>query len=341
VLFLSPAILASTDESIAEAARIIRNEGIVAFPTETVYGLGARFDSEKAIEKIFVAKGRPNDNPLIVHIAHPDELFVIATEVSTIAERLILSFWPGPLTIVLPKTPVVPKMATGGLETVGVRMPAHAMALALISAVGVPIVAPSANLSGRPSPTSALHVREDLAGRIDAILDGGDTEVGLESTVVSVAGKIITILRPGAVTRDMLEEIGQVQVVSPFFDPKDTPTAPGMKYIHYAPRAEVSVFVGQAIKNLPDLAHGLQQQGAAVAVVAFEDTLTEINNVTVKMTLGGRGRVDIAAKRLYAYLREADQLSVDHILVEGIKPEGLGEALMNRLTKAATHVIGG
>ena len=341
MLFLSPVTLASTDECMIQAARIIRNEGIVAFPTETVYGLGARFDSERAIEKVFVAKGRPDDNPLIVHISHPDELALIATEVPAVAERLILSFWPGPLTIVLPKAPIVPNIATGGLGTVGVRMPAHDMALALIKAVGVPLVAPSANLSGRPSPTSALHVKEDLGDRIDAILDGGDTDVGLESTVVSVAHNKITILRPGAVTREMLEEIAHVHVVSPTFDPSRAPAAPGMKYTHYAPRAEVSLFVGQAIKTLPDYAFKLQQQGAAVAVVAFKDTLMKINDVMIKMALGERGRVDIAAKRLYACLREADHMGVDYILIEGIEPDGLGEALMNRLTKAATHIIGG
>lgn len=341
MLFLSPATLATTDESIAHAARILKNEGIVAFPTETVYGLGARFDSEKAIEKIFVAKGRPDDNPLIVHISHPYELSGIVTEIPLIVERLILSFWPGPLTIVLPKAPIVPKIVTGGLDTVGVRMPAHAMALALIRAVGVPLAAPSANLSGRPSPTSALHVKDDLDGRIDAILDGGSTEVGLESTVISIANNNIAILRPGAVTREMLEEIGRVDVIAPSFDPNYTPAAPGMKYIHYAPRAQVNLFVGQAIKKLPELAHKLQQQGAALAVVAFEDTLLQINNETIKMPLGQRGRVDMAAKRLYSYLREADHLSVDYILVEGIEAEGLGEALMNRLTKAATHVFGG
>lgn len=341
MLFLSPATLTSTDESIAQAACILRNEGIVAFPTETVYGLGARFDSVKAIERVFAAKGRPDDNPLIVHISHPAELSVIATGVTALAERLILAFWPGPLTIVLPKTPVVPKIATGGLETVGVRMPAHAMALALIATVGVPLVAPSANLSGRPSPTSALHVNEDLAGRIDAILDGGITEVGLESTVISLAGNRITILRPGAITREMLAEIGPVDVVSQSFEPDHIPAAPGMKYVHYAPRAQVSLYVGQAIQKIPDAVLNLQQKGGAVAVVAFEDTLSGIDNGVVKMPLGERGQIDVAAKRLYAYLREADHLSLDHILVEGIEPEGLGEALMNRLTKAATHVFGG
>lgn len=341
MLFLRPTTLSSTDESIAQAAHILRNEGIVAFPTETVYGLGARFDSAKAIERVFVAKGRPNDNPLIVHISHPDELSVIATEVTAIAERLMLALWPGPLTIVLPKAAVVPLVATGGLETVGVRMPAHAMALALITAVGVPLVAPSANLSGRPSPTSALHVQEDLAGRIDAVLDGGVTEVGLESTVVSTAGNKITILRPGAVTREMLAEIGRVDVVSPSFEPNHVPAAPGMKYVHYAPRAQVRVFVGQAIQQIPEAALSLQQKGGLVAVVAFEDTLREMHSGIVKMSLGERGQVSVASKRLYALLREADHLSLEYILVEGIEAKGLGEALMNRLTKAATHVFGG
>ena len=340
VHILRPQTLASTDESIAKAAYILRNDGVVAFPTETVYGLGARFDSEKAIKKVFLAKGRPSDNPLIVHISDLDELSSVAQEVPVIAEKLMLSFWPGPLTIVLPKTAAVPKVATGGLETVGVRMPAHAMALSLIRAVGLPLVAPSANLSGRPSPTSAAHVTEDLGDRIDGILDGGDTELGLESTVVRVVDDKIVVLRPGCVTREMLADIGEVEVESPSDDSNSTPAAPGMKYTHYAPRAQVSLVVGQAVESLPRLARELQKQGMSVAVVAFEGTLSQLQGM-VKMSLGEHGGTDTAAKRLYSHLREADHLGVDHVLVEGIKAEGLGEAIMNRLTKAATCVIGG
>lgn len=338
MLYLSPQNISAADESIARAAYILQHNGVVAFPTETVYGLGARFDSVTAIAKIFEAKGRPQDNPLIVHISELNQLNMVVQKVPALAEKLISAFWPGPLTIVLQKTPNVPSQATGGLATVGVRMPSNSIALALISAVGVPLVAPSANISGRPSPTSAIHVREDLAGRIDAILDGGEAQVGLESTVISVTENSIVILRPGAVTREMLEEAGRVKVLVPDYNLSSAPLSPGLKYTHYAPRARVTLFVGQAVAELPLQAQKLQEQGEKVAVVAYDDTLKNVSGDCVQLSLGERGQVVVAAKLIYAHLREADNLGSTQVLIEGSETEGLGEALMNRLRKAASQI---
>ncbi len=337
---LCPREHTATDEYIAEAAAILRNGGLVAFPTETVYGLGARFDCPEAVRRLFAAKGRPADNPLIAHISHPKQLAELVAEMTPLEERLMLAFWPGPLTLVLPKTEAVHALVTGGLATIGVRMPAHAIALALITAAGNPIVAPSANLSGRPSPTTAKHVAQDLGECIDALVDGGETRLGLESTVVQVRGKVIYILRPGSITREMLVEETGLAVQGASADsaqPEGTPLAPGMKYKHYAPRAAVIVYEGQAVS---DIAAEIKGDPQHLAVIAFRDTLAGLPGCVARFTLGERGQADTAAKKLYAYLREIDDLGLLRVLVEGIAPIGLGEAVMNRLYKAATQVKG-
>jgi len=332
------------DQSIVEAAAILRNGGLVAFPTETVYGLGARFDCPDAVERLFAAKGRPADNPLIAHISHPRQLTELVTHMTPLEERLMLAFWPGPLTLVLPKTEAVPPLVTAGLTTVGVRMPAHDIALALITATGVPIVAPSANLSGRPSPTAAKHVAQDVGDRIDALVDGGETQLGLESTVVQVRGSVIYILRPGTITRQMLAEETGAQVQSSVWrnaadhaEQKGAPLSPGMKYKHYAPRAGVIVYEGKAVH---EIAQDAESNPSNIAVIAFRDTLSAVPAHVPHFTLGERGQADMAAKKLYAYLREIDDLGLAQVLVEGITPTGLGEAVMNRLYKAATQVKG-
>jgi len=335
---LCPQEHTAKDPCIAEAAAILRNGGLVAFPTETVYGLGARFDCPAAIRRLYAAKGRPGDNPLIAHIYHPKQLAELVRGMAPLEERLMLSFWPGPLTLVLPKTEAVAPLVTGGLDTIGVRMPAHDIALALLGAVGFPVVAPSANLSGRPSPTAAKHVAQDLGDRIDALVDGGETELGLESTVVQVRGSVIHVLRPGSVTRDMLVEETGAEVAgsaSGCTHNDGVPLAPGMKYKHYAPRAGVMVYEGQAVG---DIAADLAESPGNTAVIAFQDTLAHLPSCVVRFTLGERGQADIAAKKLYAYLREVDDLGLLRVLVEGIAPSGLGEAVMNRLYKAATQV---
>lgn len=317
----------------------MRNGGLVAFPTETVYGLGARFDCPEAIRSLFAAKGRPPDNPLIAHISHPKQLTELVSHMTPLEERLMLAFWPGPLTLVLPKLPAVPASATAGLSTIGVRMPAHAIALALISATGLPIVAPSANLSGLPSPTTARHVARDLGDRIDVLLDGGETPLGLESTVVQVRERVIYILRPGSVTREMLAEETGARVEGTWSGNAEegVPLAPGMKYKHYAPRATVIVYAGEAGK---EIAAAIERASSPPAVIAFADTLAALPQSVARFTLGERGQADTAAKRLYAYLREIDDLGLTHVLVEAVPPLGLGEAVMNRLHKAATEVKG-
>lgn len=338
---LRPVGHGTADQDISAAAAILRSGGLVAFPTETVYGLGARFDSEAAVAKVFAAKGRPADNPLIVHVSHPQQLQQLVTAMTSLEEKLMLTFWPGPLTLILPKTPAVPNLVTGGLDTVAVRMPGHDLALSLITAAGVPIVAPSANISGRPSPTRAQHVAQDLAGRLDALVDGGDTPLGLESTVVHVQGELIHILRPGGITREMLERETGCTVVSSTHHEGSTiaPLAPGMKYTHYAPRALVTLYEGQAVADLVRDAINLQRMEMRLAVIAFADTLSTLPAGVRVYTLGERGSVDLAAKKLYAYLREADDHGAHQILVEGLDTKGLGEAVMNRLYKAATTVV--
>lgn len=324
------------EKDVQAAAEILKEGGVVAFPTETVYGLGARYDSEVAIKKIFAAKGRPSDNPLIVHISHPRELALVAREFSPTEEKLMMAFWPGPLTLVLNKQEAVSPLVTAGRNTVGVRMPSHPLALKLIAATGVPLVAPSANISGRPSPTTAQHVAQDLVGRIDALLDGGETAVGLESTVIRVFSDRIIVLRPGSVTRSMLEEVAKLPVMLST-ETEGVPEAPGMKYVHYAPEAQLILYVKT---NRDEIAASLARD-LSTAVIAYADTLEGLPANVHKFTLGERGSVDLAAQRLYAYLREADSLGVERILVEGIESKGLGEAVMNRLYKAASQVIGG
>jgi len=324
-----------SEGDLRSVADILHSGGVVAFPTETVYGLGARYDNEDAIKKIFAAKGRPADNPLIVHISHPSELSLVAGSLTPLEERLMMSFWPGPLTLVLPKAEGLSPLITAGLSTVGVRMPSHPMALKIIAAAGVPIVAPSANLSGRPSPTEAKHVAEDLSFGIDALCDGGETTVGLESTVVRAYEDRLVVLRPGGITRSMLEEVARLPVVI-HAETTGVPEAPGMKYVHYAPQAEVSVFLGEQTQ---EMIKSIRQE-QKVAVIAYNDTLQSLPGWVAKFTLGERGMADLAARKLYAYLREADAMGMAHILVEGIRPEGLGEAVMNRLLKAATRVVG-
>lgn len=337
---LCPEEHTTKDKYIAEAAAILRNGGLVAFPTETVYGLGARFDSPAAIARLFAAKGRPPDNPLIAHISHPKQLTELVSHMTPLEERLMLAFWPGPLTLVLPKTQAVPALATAGLSTIGVRMPADDIALALISVTGVPIVAPSANLSGLPSPTTARHVAQDLGDRIDALLDGGETHLGLESTVVQVRDDVIYILRPGSITREMLAEETGAAVQGAWGENAQeagAPLAPGMKYKHYAPRAAVIVYEGEAVKHI---AADAEREASPPAVIAFADTLAAVPEHVARFTLGDRGQADTAAKRLYAYLREIDDLGLTRVLVEAVPPRGLGEAVMNRLHKAATRIKG-
>jgi L-threonylcarbamoyladenylate synthase len=328
---------------IQEAAQWILADETVAFPTETVYGLGANALSDKAVKKIFEAKGRPADNPLIVHISHIEQLRGIVDNIPAIAQKLMQAFWPGPLTLVLPKAKLVASTVTGGLDTVAVRMPAHPLALALIKACDRPIAAPSANRSGKPSPTQADHVLHDLKGRIVGVLDGGETGVGVESTVLDVTGEKPMILRPGGVSKRQLEQvIGEILVDPGLKDQKESkfqPRSPGVKYQHYAPEAEMW---------LVSLDHGLeemririqeqaliaQKSGVKVGILTTEEGLTSYN-ADIVLSLGSRMDLSTVARQIYRALRQFDQTGIERVYSESFPEEGLGEAIMNRLLKAA------
>lgn len=329
---------------IDEAAGILKNGGLVAFPTETVYGLGADFLNEKAVKNIYAAKGRPSDNPLIVHIADKEAVYELASEVPDNAKKLAEKFWPGPLTMIMKKSEMVPKYITGGLDTVAVRMPANAIALELIKRSGVYVAAPSANLSGKPSTTTAEHVINDLKGRIDMIIAAKESQVGIESTIVDVSGEVPIILRPGAITREMLEE----QLVRVDVDPAVAgavvadgvvPKAPGMKYKHYAPNADMTIVEGDnkdVIDTINRLAAEKMKAGYKVGIVATSDNQASYK-ADVILSLGHSETE--AASKLYAVLRTFDKMKVDYIYSESFKSSNVGTAIMNRLIKAAGHSI--
>lgn len=330
---------------IEEAASLIKGGGLVAFPTETVYGLGANGLDSQAVEKIFLAKGRPSDNPLILHIAQIQEAFFLASDISPQARILMERFWPGPLTLVLPSSKHIPARVTAGLNTVAIRMPNHPVALALIRQAGVAIAAPSANRSGYPSPTSANHVWEDLAGRIEGIIDGGATGLGLESTVLDMSGQVPLILRPGGVTREELASVlGEIQVDPGLKDWRTTPRSPGMKYVHYSPRAQVYLVEGAPTSLVPKLKKLLDDytiQGKKVGLLFTEEMWRDLGQVksAYHKDLGSRRDLGRIAHVIYDELRRCDQAGVDIILTETYQEEGLGAALMNRLLKSAGYRI--
>ncbi len=329
-----------------EAGKILRAGGLVAFPTETVYGLGGDALNPQASEKIYAAKGRPSDNPLIVHIADLQALQVLTSRIPDRARVLADRFWPGPLTMIMPKSDVVPRQTTGGLDTVAIRMPSDPTAYELIRSSGVYIAAPSANTSGRPSPTLARHVAEDLSGRIDMIIDGGRCDIGLESTIVDLTGDIPVILRPGYITKEMLEEaVGRVDidraVTASRPDPNLRPKAPGMKYRHYAPRGSLTVVQGSreaVAAKINSLVKEKQARGKRCAVIASEENMRLYQAERI-MDIGSRRHEESIAANLYDILREMDEEDIDFIYSESFTGEGLGFAIMNRLLKAAGHQI--
>lgn len=327
---------------IKEASAILREGGLVAFPTETVYGLGANALDIEAASKIYQAKGRPSDNPLIVHIAHKADVEKLVLEIPENAKLLMDHFWPGPLTIIFNKSKLVPYSVTGNLETVGIRMPDHSIALALINQAGIPIAAPSANTSTRPSPTKARHVLEDLDGRIDAIIDGGDVNIGIESTIVDVTSKIPIILRPGYITKDQIEQvIGLLDIDKATLNNSKSENfiakAPGMKYKHYAPRGEMLIVEGEeskVVRKINELAKEKLQEGKKVGIIATEETI-DLYEQGIVISLGRRvDELDIS-RHLFNTLRELDTLNVEYIFSEGFTNEKVGQAIMNRLLKAA------
>lgn len=324
-------------------ARILREGGLVAFPTETVYGLGASVFSEDALRRLYLAKGRPIDNPLIVHVASLEDVESLVSEISAQQRRLMQRFWPGPLTLVFRRGAQVSASVSAGLDTVAVRMPAHPVALELIARSCVPIAAPSANLSGGPSPTTARHVLDDLDGRIDAVVDGGPTGVGVESTVLDLTGDVPVILRPGGVTREELEEfLGNVEVNHGLGrQEEETPSSPGMKYRHYAPKAELWLVEGPRdaqSTRIKALLRDLGKRGLKAGIMASSETASSYEGCPVRV-LGSREEPRQIASRLYEVLRELDSQGLDVILAEGIDTSGIGLAIMNRLRKAATRVV--
>ena len=330
---------------IHKAAGIIRDGGLVAFPTETVYGLGGNAFDKAAASKIYEAKGRPSDNPLIVHISEIEDLEQVGEEVPDKAYILAKRFWPGPLTIIIKKNDRVPLSVTGGLDTVAVRLPSHPVARELIAESGTFIAAPSANLSGRPSPTSGEHVIEDLNGRIDMIIDGGFIDIGLESTIVDLSEDIPVVLRPGYITISMLEEaVGEVRM-----DPammtgvKDgvKPKAPGMKYRQYAPKAELTLIEGRKSLVLHKMSELLEEDiksGLKVGILTTAEN-THYFKAGEVISLGSSTDGEGIARHLFAALRKFDELNVDVIYSEAFSEEGIGQAVMNRLQKAAGYRI--
>lgn len=335
----------NTNAEIMElAGGILKSGGLVAFPTETVYGLGADALNEDAAKKTYEAKGRPSDNPLIVHIAKRSALDPIVARIPEKAEKVAEKFWPGPLTMVFEKSELVPYGTTGGLETVAVRMPNHVLACQLIEAGGGYISAPSANSSGRPSPTSADHVAEDLHGKIDMIVDGGLVEIGVESTILDMTVEPPMILRPGAITVEMLEQvIGQVQIDRAIVDEtsQEAPKAPGMKYRHYAPKAVLTIIegdVGRSVDAINTLTKEKMEMGYKVGIIATEETRKAYPQGMVK-SIGYRAEVESIAHNLYKVLREFDEEEIDCIYSEAFFGEGMGDAIMNRMLKAAGHRV--
>lgn len=329
------------EHELRRAVEILRRGGLVAFPTETVYGLGGNGLRSDAAKRIYAAKGRPSDNPLILHISGQKELLAIVKSIPPAAEKLMQEFWPGPMTLIFEKSASVPKETTGGLDTVAVRMPSHEGARQLIAAAGIPVAAPSANTSGRPSPTRAEHVREDLDGVIDMIIDGGPVGIGIESTIVDVTEEIPVILRPGDITKERLERVvGRVQMDPGLSTEKMTvrPKAPGMKYRHYAPKGTMTVFEGEVSVAAAVIQETARQYPAEkVGILATEETAACYSHGQV--VVAGSRQKHTVGQGLYDALRTFDHLGVEVILSESFSGEEKSEAIMNRLLKAAGNNI--
>lgn len=338
-------ILPPTDAAIAEAAALIRAGELVAFPTETVYGLGADGLNREAVAKIFQAKGRPGDNPLILHISALDQITpLIACELSPVAKKMADAFWPGPLTMIFPKSARVPENVSAGLSTVAIRFPAHPDAQRLIAAAETPIAAPSANRSGKPSPTTANHVFEDMDGRIPLILDGGECLVGVESTVVDMTGSVPHILRPGGITAEQIAQVaGASEVDSAVMRPLaegEKPRSPGMAHRHYAPNGQLTVFTGDSdrvIQRIQSEYDCAKANGSRPLILSMEAHVASYGDRRIE-SLGADETA--MAHRLFALLRDADYMEADVLFAEGVEAKGVGLAVMNRLGRAAAfHIV--
>ncbi|MBQ6787791.1 MAG: threonylcarbamoyl-AMP synthase [Lachnospiraceae bacterium] len=331
-------------EALREAGKIIREGGLVAFPTESVYGLGGDALNPESSKKIYAAKGRPSDNPLIIHIADMEHLGRIVEEVPKSAYQLADAFWPGPLTMILPKSEEVPYQTTGGLDTVAVRMPSHPVALEFIKEAGGYVAAPSANLSGKPSPTKAKYVVQDMDGRIDMIINGDGVDIGLESTIVDLTGEKPMILRPGYITEEMLNDVlGQVETDPTLLqaDSKEAPKAPGMKYRHYAPKGELVLVEGspEAVVSYINKQTSLhRQRGEKTGVIGTSEMTGRYEADSIKIA-GSREDETAIARQLYTFLREFDDEDVAYMYAESFAGTGMRQAIMNRMLKAAGHKV--
>ena len=332
-------------KKIEYAAKVLQMGGVVAFPTETVYGLGANALDVKAVEKVFRAKGRPTDNPLILHITDQGSIDKLVLSIPSKAKTLMDKFWPGPLTILFEKSKLIPDIITAGLQTVGLRVPSHPIALALIQEAGIPIAAPSANTSGRPSPTAVSHVMDDLYGKVDIIIDGGCARVGVESTVLDMTIDPPMILRPGGISfEELTAVIGDVAMDKSLRNKNLeglAPRAPGMKYTHYSPKADIIVVEGEILKvveKIKALAKGCKADNIAVGILSTEQT-SAFYNGTPTISVGDRQNPRTIASNLFKALRDFDNIGVKLILAEAISDQGIGLAIMNRLEKASGYNI--
>lgn len=331
-------------KGLKEAGQIIKDGGLVAFPTETVYGLGGDALNPESSKKIYAAKGRPSDNPLIVHVASMEDLSRIVKEVPDSARKLADAFWPGPLTMIMEKNDKVPYETTGGLDTVAIRMPNNQIALGLIREAGGYIAAPSANTSGRPSPTVAKFCVEDLSGKIEMIIDGGQVGIGLESTIVDLTSDVPMILRPGYITLDMLKEVlGEVTIDKTIIDSSSTqkPKAPGMKYRHYAPKGQLTIVQGpekEVIAYINEETAKAKALGKRTGVIGTDDS-KQFYEADIVKSVGSRQDEKTIAHELFKVLREFDDENVDIMFSESFDESGIGQAIMNRLLKAAGHNV--
>ncbi len=349
--------LESIEAKLSVAGEIIKRGGLVAFPTETVYGLGGDALNPESSRKIYAAKGRPSDNPLIIHIADWKDLNRIVCEIPVAATKLAEAFWPGPLTMIFKKSDLVPSQTTGGLNTVAVRMPSHPLANLFIKKAGGYVAAPSANLSGKPSPTLAKYVVQDMAGRIDMILDADGSSIGLESTIVDVTVEIPVILRPGYITQKMLSDVvGETEMDVTIYDSnsKQAPKAPGMKYRHYAPKGELVIVEGEpqkVVQYINDQCAAHEAAGVRTGVIGTKEQLAQYHGAASIKNAGSRYAPEAAAKQLYIFLREFDDEGIAYIYAESFADTsavtatrepldtGIGQAIMNRLLKAAGHRV--
>ena len=329
---------------IEEAGKVIRNGGTVAFPTETVYGLGANALDDEAVRKIFIAKGRPQDNPLIIHVS-TKEISELVKDVPEVAQKIIDKFWPGPLTVILEKKDIIPNVTSANLNTIGIRMPNSEIALKLIELAERPIAAPSANISGRPSPTEVERCVEDLNGRVDYIIGGESSDIGVESTIVDCTVNPPLVLRPGGITLEMLKEINPEIELDKALKSKPNddfkPKAPGMKYKHYAPNAHLKIIKGKnekTIEIINEIVENYIEKGNDVAILTTNENLNKFNNGKV-ISLGSENDLKEIAKNLFEALRKCDDLRVQYILCQGFEENGVGLAIMNRLNKAAGYDI--